>query len=77
MSWHKEQQGFLTVATNSEDVDYLNLAYLQALNIKATQKIKSYAVIVDSETNKKINEDIKKYLIILSKHLLVILDLLE
>lgn len=60
MSWHKEQQGFLTVATNSEDVDYLNLAYLQALNIKATQKIKSYAVIVDSETNKKINEDHKK-----------------
>jgi hypothetical protein len=60
MSWHKEQQGFLTIAVDSKTTDYLNLAYLQALNIKATQKIKSFAVIVDSETYKKINEDHKK-----------------
>jgi len=60
MGWHKEQRGFLTIAINSNTTDYLNLAYLQALNIKATQKIKSFAVIVDSETYKKINEDHKK-----------------
>jgi hypothetical protein len=47
MSRHKEQQGFLTIAANTEDVDYLRLAYLQALNIKATQKIKSFALITN------------------------------
>jgi len=53
---HIEQQGFLTIAANTPDVDYLNLAYLQALNIKATQKIKSYAVIVDPYTKSQIQE---------------------
>ena len=56
MSRHKEQQGFLTIASNTKDVDYLHLAYLQALNIKATQKIKSFAVIVDANTATKIEE---------------------
>jgi hypothetical protein len=50
MSQHKEQQGFLTVAANTADTDYLRLAYLQALNIKATQRITSYAVVVDAAT---------------------------
>ena len=53
---HKEQQGFLTIASNTEDVDYLNLAYLQALNVKATQKTKSYAVIVDPATKQQVKE---------------------
>jgi hypothetical protein len=53
---HKEQQGFLTIAANTPDVDYLNLAYLQALNVKSTQKIKSFAVIVDPYTKSKIQE---------------------
>lgn len=56
MSQHKEQQGFITFAQNTQDVDYLNLAYLQALNIKATQKDNRYAVIVDSATKEKLNE---------------------
>lgn len=47
---HQEQQGFLTIAANTEDVDYLHLAYIQALNIKSTQRIKSCAVIVDPIT---------------------------
>jgi len=55
MSQHKEQQGFLTVACNT-DVDYLHLAYVQALNVKATQKIKSYAVIVDPDTALQIKD---------------------
>lgn len=56
MSQHKEQQGFVTFAQNTDEVDYLNLAYLQALNIKATQKNNLYAVIVDAATKEKINE---------------------
>jgi len=48
---HKEQQGFLTVAINSDSVDYLELAYTQALNVKCTQKIKSFAVVVDKHTH--------------------------
>lgn len=57
MSQHKEQQGFLTIAVNSDTVDYLNLAYLQALNIKATQKIKSFAVIIDTNTAASITDE--------------------
>lgn len=53
---HKEQQGFLTIAANTADVNYLELAYLQALNIKATQKVRSFAVIVDSTTNQQVQE---------------------
>jgi hypothetical protein len=45
----KEQFGFVTIAQNS-DVDYLHLAYEQAKNIKATQKLSSYTVIVDEHT---------------------------
>ena len=53
---HKEQLGYLTVACNTDDVDYLNLAYVQALCIKKTQKNNQFAVVVDSRTKKKLNE---------------------
>jgi hypothetical protein len=53
---HKEQQGFLTLAINSDSVNYLELAYLQALNVKATQTHNSYAVIVDRLTEELIEE---------------------
>lgn len=56
MSQHKEQQGFVTFAQNTAEVDYLELAYLQCLNIKATQKHNSYAVIVDAKTKEKVDE---------------------
>ena len=56
MSQHKEQQGFVTFAQNTVEVDYLELAYLQCLNVKATQKHNSYAVIVDAATKELINE---------------------
>lgn len=56
MSQHKEQQGFVTFAQNTDAVDYLELAYLQALNIKATQKNNRYAVIVDAATKEKVND---------------------
>ena len=56
MSQHKEQQGYVTFAQNTDTVDYLELAYIQALNIKATQKTAKYAVIVDAQTKEKVNE---------------------
>jgi hypothetical protein len=60
MSQHKEQLGFLTFAINSEETDYLRLAYLQALNIKATQKNNSCAVVVNTETAKLLTDEHKK-----------------
>lgn len=56
----KTQQGFLTFAQNSPTTDYLNLAYCQALSIKATQTINSYAVIVDAATNTLITDKHRK-----------------
>ena len=46
----------MTFAQNTVEVDYLELAYLQCLNVKATQKHNSYAVIVDAATKELINE---------------------
>lgn len=60
MSQHKEQQGFLTIAANTDTVDYLKLAYCQALNIKATQRMNKFAVIVDRKTASCLTEKHKK-----------------
>lgn len=57
MSQHKAQQGFLTFAQNTPEVDYLHLAYVQALNIKATQRNTQFAVVVDAPTRELVNED--------------------
>ena len=51
----KSQIGFLTIAQNTT-VDYLNLAYHQAKNIKATQSNDQYAVIVDHATLKQVTD---------------------
>lgn len=56
----KSQVGFLTFAQNNSTTDYLNLAYQQAVNIKKTQKINQYAVIVDETTAKLITDEHKK-----------------
>jgi len=55
MSQHKEQQGFVTFAINTGEVDYGRLAYLQCLNVKATQRENKYAVIVDESTYNSFN----------------------
>lgn len=60
MSQHKAQQGFLTFARNTNTVDYLHLAYVQALNVKQTQSVKNYAVVVDLHTNQQITEQHRK-----------------
>jgi len=50
------EQGFLTLAINTDTTDYLRLAYLQALNIKATQRITNCAVIVDQATYQSVTD---------------------
>ena len=64
---HSAQQGFLTIAQNS-DVDYLRLAYLQSISIKLAMPGSLYAVIVDKETEKQITEQQRRvfdYVIVL------------
>jgi hypothetical protein len=51
------QQGYLAFAQNTDTVNYLDLAYAQALSIKNTQSINQYAVAVDSETKKHITHE--------------------
>ena len=55
----QDQQGYFTFVQNS-DVDYLNIAYLQALSIKATQRINQYAVAVDAPTKALITDQHRK-----------------
>ena len=57
---HKEQQGFLTLAYNSNKVDYLELAYLQAMSIKTTMPNAKTAVVVDFKTKKNVTSKIEK-----------------
>lgn len=52
---HQAQQGFLTIAQNT-DVDYLRLAYLQAMSIKLIMPDSSYAIIVDENTAQQITD---------------------
>jgi hypothetical protein len=56
---HQAQQGFLTIAQNT-DIDYLRLAYVQAMSIKLTMPNSLYAVIVDEHTEQQVTEDHKK-----------------
>ena len=61
-------KGFVTFAQNTDTVDYLRLAYLQALSVKATQKNNKFAVIVDKQTETYITDQHRKvfdYVIVL------------
>jgi hypothetical protein len=53
-------RGYLTFAQNTDTVDYLNLAYVQALSIKATQEVNSYTVVVDANTLAKVTDRHRK-----------------
>lgn len=46
---HQAQQGFASIAQNT-DINYLELAYVQAMSIKLTMPNSQYAVIVDQQT---------------------------
>ena len=50
-------RGFLTIAQNTDGVDYLRLAYAQAMSIKLTMPGSQYCVIVDQDTNKQITDE--------------------
>lgn len=53
---HQAQQGFMTIAQNTVDVDYLQLAYVQAMSIKLTMPGSLYAVAVDKNTLAQVTE---------------------
>jgi len=53
----KAQQGYFAFAQNTDKVNYLDLAYAQAVSIKNTQKINQYAVAVDAETKKQLTDE--------------------
>jgi protein-tyrosine-phosphatase len=64
----KNQFGFVTVAQNNNTTNYLELAYIQATNIKKTQTLNQYAVIVDNNTAEQITDEHRSvfdYIIIL------------
>ena len=49
--------GYLCIVQNSGDVDYLRMAYLQALSCKLTQSLdNNFAVIVDKETYEQVTD---------------------
>jgi hypothetical protein len=51
-----KDRGFITFAQNTNAVDYVKLAYLQALSIKTSNKINSYAVLVDHSTMQQVTD---------------------
>jgi hypothetical protein len=53
---YQAQQGFMTIAQNSDEVDYLQLAYVQAMSIKLTMPGSLYAVAVDKNTLAQVTE---------------------
>ena len=53
-------RGYLTFAQNNQNTDYLTMAYIQALSIKSTQEINTYAVVVDDYTQGLIEEKHRK-----------------
>lgn len=54
-------RGFVSTVGYNEDIDYLQMAYLQALSIKTTQKTENqYAVIVDEQINQQIENKHKE-----------------
>lgn len=54
-------RGYIVIAQNSGDVDYLQQAYALALNLKLTQsKVSNLTVCVDKETKKKITSRHKR-----------------
>ena len=53
-------KGYITIAQNSEDNNYLEMSYALALSLKATQKNSNLCVCVDEETKKLITDKHKK-----------------
>ena len=49
-------KGFLTFAQNTDKIDYLRLAYCQAMNVKSLHPTAKYAVICDKNTINQITD---------------------
>jgi len=47
---NKNGIGFLTIAQNTDEINYSKLAYVQALNFKVSNPTLPYAIIVDAKT---------------------------
>ena len=56
----QDRQGFFTFAQNTAEIDYLDLAYLQACSVKKTQRTNKFAVAVDASTEKLITSTHRK-----------------
>jgi len=56
-SMSKSGQGFITFAQNTDQVDYLRLAFVQCMNVKLTQHNAKFAVIVDQKTKNAITKE--------------------
>lgn len=56
----KQGIGFLTFAQNTNEVDYLRLAYAQACNFRAIHKNLQYAVVIDRQTKTSLTESCYK-----------------
>lgn len=51
--------GFITIAQNYQDINYLEMAYLQAMNTKLLHPKFGYAVIVDKKTGTQITDKMR------------------
>lgn len=60
LNQYQAQQGFVTIAQNTDDVNYLQLAYVQAMSIKLTMPGSLYAVIVDKKTLEFVTDQQRK-----------------
>lgn len=60
LNQYQAQQGFVTIAQNTDEVDYLRLAYVQAMSVKLTMPGSLYAVIVDKKTSESVTDQQRK-----------------
>jgi len=57
---HQAQQGFMTIAQNIPNENYLDLAYVQAMSIKLSMPGSLYAVAVDEYTKTQLTDNHRK-----------------
>ena len=53
-------KGYIAIAQNNEEHDYLKLAYAMALSIKATQKENKICICVDEQTKETMQDKYKE-----------------
>ena len=53
-------RGYIAIAQNNEEYDYLKMAYAMALSLKATQKENQFCVCVDENTKLAMKDKYKE-----------------